>query len=192
MATTEEVWAQLSDRLRHFFRQRVGSDDVADDLLQETFIRIHKGLDGLADADRLPAWVFRIARNLLTDHYRSQGRQPALGTVDTVADELPAAADDPENMNELVTGWLPAVIRDLPDTYREALEAYELRGLPQQAIADRLGISLSGAKSRVQRGRTMLKEALARCCTFEQDRRGNVINVTSRAEVSDCGDDCCD
>ena len=67
------------------------------------------------------------------------------------------------------------MIAQLPDPYREAVELYELKGMPQQDIADKLGLSLSGAKSRVQRGREKLKSLLFSCCSFEQDRRGNII-----------------
>ena len=82
-------------------------------------------------------------------------------------------------------GWLPFMIAELPDAYREAVELYELKGVSQQEIADRLGISLSGAKSRVQRGRKKLKSLLSDCCSFEKDRRGNLIGF-KRNSPDDC------
>ena len=71
--------------------------------------------------------------------------------------------------------WLEEMVGQLPDGYREAVQLSEIEGLPQQEVADRLGLSLSGAKSRIQRGRAMLKEILDKCCRFEFDRRGNVL-----------------
>ena len=72
--TTEEVWKLLSAKLRGFLLHRVSDDQVADDLLQETFIRIHCKLGDIDDMQRITSWVFQIARNLVIDHYRSQSR----------------------------------------------------------------------------------------------------------------------
>jgi RNA polymerase sigma-70 factor (ECF subfamily) len=69
---TEEVWELLSTRLGRFIRARVEDDPTASDLLRETFLRIHKKLGTLEDEERLPAWVFQIARNVIADHYRSK------------------------------------------------------------------------------------------------------------------------
>ena len=72
-----------------------------------------------------------------------------------------------------------------------ARELAEIEGLPQQEVADRLGLSLSGAKSRIQRGRAMLKDALERCCRFEFDRRGNLAEcdpLPDRKVCRNCDD----
>jgi RNA polymerase sigma-70 factor, ECF subfamily len=81
------------------------------------------------------------------------------------------------------------MIYSLPERYREALVLTEFDGLTQQELADRLNISLSGAKSRVQRGRAQLKQMLNECCTFEFDRRGKAIDCTPRvkADCQECG-----
>ena len=190
--STRSVWAHLSDRLRCFIRARVGNDDIAADLLQDTFLRIHQRLDTLDDHDRLAAWVFRIARNVVTDHYRIQRRvqrrvqtraQPnGHETVQT----QPLYDDAPANRNDDVVGWLPEMIDDLPEPYRDAVRLHEIEGLSQQDVANRLGLSLSGAKSRVQRGREKLRTQLQRCCSFELDRRGNVLDYERRAEGECC------
>ncbi len=181
---TERLWELLSDKLRSFLRRQVGDDHAAEDLLQETFVRIHKRLNDLDDESRLHAWVFRIARNLATDHLRA--RTPS----DVDDQDVPSPeseSDDDENLNAVVREWLPPMIAQLPDPYREALQMYEFEHLPQQEIADRLGISLSGAKSRIQRGREKLKGILFDCCSFERDRRGNVIGFT-RNGPAECGE----
>lgn len=69
------------------------------------------------------------------------------------------------------------LIAQLPETYREAVRLAEIDGFTQQEVADRLGLSLSGAKSRIQRGRVMLSDVLEQCCRFEFDRRGNLMDV---------------
>lgn len=186
--STEKIWEQLGAELRRFLRSRIGDEQVADDLLQETFLRIHRKLGTLEDETRLASWVFQIARNLLTDHYRGKGRAAGALTSDVAADD---AAE--ENANEQVMQCMAAMIEQLPQRDREALKLYEIEGVRQQDIAGRLGVSLSGAKSRVQRGREKLKGLLMDCCRFEQDRRGNVIDLGRRGggEPRDgCGEGC--
>ncbi len=186
--STERIWELLSAKLRSFLLQRLSDPQVAEDLLQETFLRIHKKLDDVADEQRITAWVFQIARNLAIDHYRTKGRDPAV----EMPDDVRAPTHEPENMNEEVIGWLPAMIAQLPDTYREAVELYELKEMPQQQIAEQLNISLSGAKSRVQRGRAKLKSLLFECCSFDRDSHGNVIDYrkNSAATCQECDEGC--
>ena len=167
-------------KLRGFILRRVSDEQVAEDLLQEAFIRIHKKIDDIKEVQRITPWVFQITRNLIIDHYRSQSRQAT-----AIAEDLEDQKDEEDNLNELVTGWLPQMIAQLPDTYREAVKLYELEGMPQQEIANQLGISLSGAKSRIQRGREKLKSLLLDCCSFEKDRRGNLIDCSPNN-----GEDC--
>ncbi len=80
------------------------------------------------------------------------------------------------------------MIRSLPEGYREAVRLAEIEGLPQQEVADRLGLSLSGAKSRIQRGRVLLKDALEGCCRFEIDGRGNVMDCDPKPDRKVCRD----
>ncbi len=134
--STEKIWELLSTKLRSFLLQRVSDPQVADDLLQETFLRIHKKLNDIEDEQRLTAWVFQIARNLVIDHYRSKSRDPAAAMPDDVENPI----DEKDNLNKLVMSWLPTFIAQLPDTYREAVELYELKEMPQQQIADQLNI----------------------------------------------------
>ena len=80
--TTEQVWELLSDRLRGFLRARVSDPSTAEDLLQETFLRIHQKLDSLQDQDRLTSWVYQVARNLVNDYYRKTGRDSEVELVE--------------------------------------------------------------------------------------------------------------
>lgn len=169
--STEQIWKQLSTKLRLFFLKRVSNEQAAEDLLQETFLRIHRRLGDVDDEKRLTSWVFQIARNLVVDHYRAKGKSLEV----SMSHDPEATPEEEENLNELVSSWFPKMISLLPEGYREAVELYELEKVPQQEIADRLSISLSGAKSRVQRGREKLKSILFDCCTFEKDVHGNII-----------------
>ena len=183
--STEAVWSHLSADLRRFIRRRVPDDHAADDLLQETFVRVHRHIGTLQESDRVAAWVYRIARNVVHDHHRKPTDATiALGDADPVdeADDRSAPAGCG------ACGWLDEMVRSLPDGYREAVQLAEVEGLPQQAVADRLGLSLSGAKSRIQRGRAMLREVLERCCHFELDGRGNVTDYVPKPDRTGCRD----
>jgi RNA polymerase sigma-70 factor (ECF subfamily) len=182
---TASIWSQLSADLRRFIRRRVSDDHLADDLLQETFVRIHRHIDSLADADRLAAWVYQIARNVIHDHYR----RSAQGTVSLGhADPVEEREDRGSQLCGRSAEWFNELIVQLPEHYREAVRLAEIDGLTQQEVADRLGLTHSGAKSRIQRGRMMLKEVLEQCCRFEFDRRGILIDVDPKPDRTICRD----
>jgi RNA polymerase sigma-70 factor (ECF subfamily) len=183
--STEAVWSLLSADLRRFIRSRVSDDHVADDLLQESFVRVHRSIGTLQETDRLAAWVYRIARNVIIDHRRRAANPAAaLGNTDPVAEP----DDRLCGLRCQGAGWLDELIRSLPDGYREAVQLTEIEGHSQQEVADRLGLSLSCAKSRVQRGRAMLRDALDRCCRFEFDGRGNLMDYEPRPDRKVCRD----
>ena len=183
MSETQHIWDEFSSAVRAFIRRRVKDDHVADDLLQDVFVRIHDKLDSLDDKERLASWLFRIARNVVTDHYRRR--------FDVTSEEAEIPTNQftgDENINEQVGQWLVNRIAELPEDYREAVTLSELKGVRQTEIAERVGLSASGVKSRVQRGRKMLKDSLLQCCHFEFDRRGNVIDYQVRADCTTCCD----
>lgn len=184
--STESVWAQLSSDLRQFIRRKVSDEHVADDVLQETFVRIHRSLASLQNEERLAAWVHQIARNAINDHYRRTSGDSALP-----AEDMEEAAEDPlKPLRNHASQWMHELIELLPENYRAALTLAEIEGLTQQQVADRLGLSLSGVKSRVQRGRTMLREVLDQCCTFQFDHAGRLMDCDPRPErrvCKDCG-----
>jgi RNA polymerase sigma-70 factor (ECF subfamily) len=177
MATTandvKAIWQEFHQRLRGFVLQRVNNPADADDILQEVFVRIHQHLTTVRASDRLQSWIFAITRNAIIDYYRKVERQP--GFTSEAALETLAVDEDPEIFNQQMASCLRPLLEHLPEPYREAVHLAELEGMTQAAIAQELGISLSGMKSRVQRGRQKLKDLLQTCCQIEMDATGNVI-----------------
>lgn len=175
--STLEVWERFNSRLLAFIRRRVDSDEEADDVLQDVFLKIHMRIDTLMDEDRLAPWVYQVARNTIIDRHRRDRAWLPLdeGFHDEKAGELPE--DDTEaNLADGLFDLLAA----LPEKYRLAVELAEVQGMRQEEIANQLGLSLSGAKSRVQRGRAMLRQALLDCCHVDFDRRGRVMDFYQR------------
>jgi len=171
----ESLWEQYCCQLKAFIRSRVADEEDVEDLLQEVFIRIHTHLCCLRDLSKLESWIYQIARNAIIDHYRS--RHPGIELSESIPSEVETDAYDPEAVLALSLGGMVA---ELPTSYRDALVLTEYQGLNQRQMADRLGISFSGAKSRVQRARRMLRDMLLACCHFELDRRGAIIDYYER------------
>ncbi len=183
--SVESVWDDLGDTLKRFIVGRVSNEQVAEDILQDVFLKIHANIDGLNDERRLQSWVYQIARHAITDYYRKPNRSQEL------PEELPAPEDDGNDAERQLARSLRAMVELLPAEYREAVILDAFEGLPQKEIAARLGLSLSGAKSRIQRGRAMLRDALLACCHFEFDRQGHVVDYTPRVQCcTGCGEDC--
>jgi len=175
----EALWKELSTPLRGYFERQVRRPEDAEDLLQESFLRVLEGIEDVADEDRLAAWVQRIARNLVVD-----ARRRDRGEGDP--EEEPAAPDEPEDLNLVVGGWLAGRIGRLPERYRQVVRLFELEGVAQRQIAARLGLSVTAVKSRVQRGRALLRADLLACCSFEFDRTGGVVDYRAHRRP-DCG-----
>ena len=153
------AWQEVAARLRPYVARRVASTADIDDILQETFLRMHRGLATLADGERFGPWVYRVATSAIGDHLRSRARHPlAAGDSETAA---PPSSTDAAPVDEYLEGDLAECVAffvaRLPSPYREAITLTELQGLSQKDAADMLGISVSGMKSRVQRGRERIR-----------------------------------
>jgi RNA polymerase sigma-70 factor, ECF subfamily len=180
MIEAETGWDGLTRKLRQFVARRVPGSDV-DDVLQEALLRIQRGLSGLRDDERFGAWVYRVTRSAVADHLRASARPIESGRE--AADER-LEAQEPDASDELASellGCLSSFVAELPSPYREAITLTELEGLSQREAASMLGLSVSGMKSRVQRGRERLRETFERCCELTQDARGRVIGCEPRS-----------
>jgi RNA polymerase sigma-70 factor (ECF subfamily) len=172
MESLDQIWRSYHSGLLSFIRRRVGAADLAEDILQDVFVKAHSRMDTLLNADRVQSWLYQIARNTIIDYHRT--RKSAEPLPDEIAQLLGQSHDD-EEWRELGKCVLPMIER-LPEGYREALLLSEIDGLPLRDVAERLSLSLPGAKSRVQRGREKLKRAFLDCCHFKFDRYGKPID----------------
>ena len=170
----ELLWEQYSHRLLAFIHSRVQDEAEAEDILQEVFIRVHRNLCCQTDWERPASWFYQIARNLIIDHYRRR-REMA-----EIPESLPADPDWEDDPEAELALSLRETVDSLPELYRQALLLTDFEGLSQKQLAERLGISLSGAKSRVQRAREKLRDLLLSCCHFVLDRRGRVMDYYER------------
>jgi RNA polymerase sigma-70 factor (ECF subfamily) len=172
-ATVESIWNQVANQLRSFIRSRVRDHAAAEDILQDVFLKIHQKLPTVRTSERLEAWIWRITRNTIADYFRR------LRPTEPLPAEIANAGDNAADLPDL-RPCVRQFVDALHPPYREALLLTEWQGLTQDQMGKRLGLSSSGAKSRVQRARGELKKLLLDCCRFELDRRGNILEMKPR------------
>ncbi|MFV0258960.1 MAG: RNA polymerase sigma factor [Acidimicrobiales bacterium] len=140
----------------------VGDEEDARDVVQETYLRAHKGLKRFRGDAQFSTWLHRITANCASTHLGRRGkhRHDPLSDDVQIADEHPAV--DPEHragINDL-RGQLSAALRELPPKLRSVVVLRDIYDLPHEAIAEQLGISESAAKVRLHRARKRLRERL--------------------------------
>ena len=187
MNDANEIWREVHQGLRAFIAKRMVDEAAAEDLSQEVFVRMQRGLGGLKKESRLVPWIYQIARHAIIDYYRARNRQPErpVGLASNLENLHPASlpVESSEGSGQLRTelaGCLRPMIERLSEDYRQAVSLVDLEGLAQHEAAARLGLSVSGMKSRVQRGRRQLKGMLEACCTIELDQRRRVVDYDLR------------
>ena len=177
--------AELADAIRAFVARRARTPHDVEDITQETLLRLYRGAPKLRDEDALEGWMYRIARTAIIDHYRRAAVRPE--PVDPGNVEIPSHDEDAmPDPRESLAACLAPLLERVPDSYRVALELTDLGGLTQDEAAARLGLSTSGMKSRVQRGRKILRSEVSKCCRLELDARGVLSDATIRSDSGTC------
>ena len=179
-AESRGAWRELEARLRPFVARRVGSPADVEDVLQETLTRMHRGLGTLADGERFGPWVYRIAANAIADHLRARARHPLVKAEPGSAANDPAADEPEDNLEAELGACVALFVAQLPSPYREAVTLTELEGLTHRDAAAMLGVSVSGMKSRVQRGRQRIRRMFEQCCELSIDCRGHITACVPR------------
>jgi RNA polymerase sigma-70 factor (ECF subfamily) len=166
----EDIWNNYHKPLKKFIGARVSNNSEVDDILQKIFIKIYSHHSNLKDDRKLHSWIYQIAKNNIIDYYRTKKR------IEEIKDVPMTSEFNEMNFTHEAAQCIRSSIKKLPDKYREALEFAELQNLSQKELSKKLGISYSGAKSRVQRGREKLKTLLVGCCHIESDSYGNIVD----------------
>ena len=183
----DAVWRDLRARLLNFIARRVADRDIAEDILQEVMLRVHRHAAELNDVSAISAWMHEIARNAIIDHYRRAAVRRELPVGSGLEMERPTPSEpelfSTEARAELASCLEPVLARLAP-IYREALELTDLAGLTQVEAAIHVGLTTSGMKARVQRGRAQVRALLTQCCEIALDRRGGIIDY--RPHNDDC------
>ena len=164
------IWQQNHERIKQFICGKVNGDDRCNDILHDLFLKINDKQEKIALVEKPASYIIKMAQNAVVDFYRTKKGLPT---------EL-CECSSPESIEQFSTSeqyniTLLPFIENLPDKYKEAIVLSELNGLSQKEVAEKLDISYPGARSRIQRGRQMLKEAILKCCDYRFDKFGNII-----------------
>ena len=166
------TWDSLYGELVTFVRSKVKDRATAEDIVQDVFIKVHTKSSQLKEAEKISGWIYQITRNAVADHFRAQSKNLEPANVDWESSH--------HEFNECVAYCLNVLMGSLPEKYRLPLQLAEVDNLSQYEIAERLNISYSGARSRVQRARRMLKEKLDELYLIKTDSYGNVLVCEDR------------
>ena len=176
-----EIWKEYRTQLHRFVLKRVSDESQTEDIVHDVLLKAYAQKDTLKDSGKLRPWLYQITRNAIVDYYRS--KSPA----GPLPDQLIAEETTGDNAAQLeLSRCLAPLIKSLPSHYREPLELVEIKGLKQREMATELDLTLSGAKSRIQRARKLLATALLQCCEVEFDRRGGVLEYNPRKSYNCC------
>jgi len=176
---TINIWNDLNEQLFNFVNKKVQNSEAAKDIVQDVFLKVNTKIGTLKNHDKIIPWIFQITRNEISNHFRSQKLEEGLDNLSLEEQEI-------EDLTPEFSQCLLPMINTLPDKYKEALTLSEIENMSQKRMAERLDISYSGAKSRVQRGRDLLKSSLLQCCEISVDKYGNVLSYHMR----NCDDRC--
>ncbi len=178
---SDRIWNEYRTRLHRFILSRIKDPVVAEDIVQEVLLKAYEHLGELEDQQKILSWIYQITRNAIVDYYRKRNPTEALYEA-LVMQEM----DMKEDVEKDLANCMAPLLERLPSRYREAVRLSEMNGLTQKEVALKQGLSLSGAKSRVQRGRQMLKTALLECCKIELGQRGSIVDYKPNKKCSNC------
>jgi RNA polymerase sigma-70 factor (ECF subfamily) len=160
----EAAWSRFGDQLRRWLERRVRQPADAEDVLQQVFLKMAASPPTGVPEEQIGAWLFRVARNALVD----AGRRARVRSADSLAAAEPAANEEPAARRS-ITRCLEPMLGTLPEPYAVAVREADFQGRSQRELAAELGLTYSALKSRVQRGRRMLRDNLVACCRPDED-----------------------
>jgi RNA polymerase sigma-70 factor (ECF subfamily) len=174
--TTQKVWELYADDINHFILGKVKNSTLSDDLVQETFLKVHTKLQTLKDPNKLKSWVFSIARNTVLDYFRTSNKLNGLKTLATEEEE--------GFLEHTEKDCLLSHILNLDKMYRSPLFLADVKGIKHQDISTQLGIPLSTVKSRIQRARKKIAKGYMDCCGYTLNEKGVLVGEMQNRE--DC------
>ena len=168
---TATIWRAFNQQLLGFIMARVNSKETAEDILQEVFIKIHKGVGTLKDHSKIESWIYQITRNSIIDHYRKRN-------ITTQALHMDAALPEEMDTSTIdITECLKPFILQLPEKYKDILWKATYENVSQTEYAQKNSLTYSTVKSRIQRARKHLNALFNQCCKVEADKYGNIMAV---------------
>jgi RNA polymerase sigma-70 factor (ECF subfamily) len=177
-----EKWENLTGKLYIYLLQNVKDREIAEDILYDAFLKIIEKRQFYRYKENYDGWAFRITKNVLIDYFRKIKTNVDL---ESIKKDLYEDKDGLDTYKHLIPA-LKEFIEDLPEKYSKPLILSDIQGIKQKLIAQKLGLSVSGAKSRIQRARKMLKEYFLKCSEYKYDSRGIIIEFYPKSTSCIC------
>lgn len=174
MNCLKDAWIQHAAELRGWAARRLDNPATTEDFLQDLFLKALQQGERFCAVKNARAWLFEVARNALADRLRVKRE-----TVE-LPDDLVTPQKDIDTVEQL-TGCLPRVLSELAEDDRDAINLCDLQGMAQADFAKLKGLSLSGAKSRLQRARERLRAQMTSACQVKLDHSGGVEDFVPRS-----------
>ena len=176
----ENLWTNIHGKLFGYISKQIKNKDDINDIIQDTFIKVKTNIDSLKNPAKVESWIFQIARNTMNDFFRKQKKSfNNEENTEEISIEQDATTEEDIKIKiqtQHFSEYAGFVVSELPEKYRMAVHLADIEGLSMKEVATELGISISGAKSRVQRGRKMIKEIILECCEVNTDKYGNIVD----------------
>ena len=174
--TTQQVWTKYADDLRRFIFSKIKDDAITDDILQDSFIKIHTKLHTLKDLNKLKSWIFSIARNSVMDYFKASNKTFEVASFET---EI-ALKEDMHTEKDCLRG----ILQNLPKKYRDPIFLSDIKGLKQQEVASQLKQNITTTKSQIQRARKLIAKGFMDCCGYVLNEEGKLVGELQEKE--DC------
>lgn len=174
------IYTQFHQVLFGFIKSKVNSHQDAEDILQNVFIKIASGLNGLERKEKLQSWIYTIARNSVIDYYRTSTNKESLSVELHIEETF--REEEYIDTTKGLDCCLIDFVNQLPEEYRDIIIDVEMKGVKQKDLVSKYNLAYPSIRSRVQRGREKLKQILLECCHIQWDNRGNILDVASRAK----------
>ena len=162
---TADLTTQLVDNHRQFLgflERRVGDRALAEDILQDAFVKSIEKSQEVRDESSAIAWFYRLLRNAIIDHYRRSGTRSR--ALEGLARELEDAVEPPPDLHDAICGCVARLATTLKPEYEEAIRRIEMDGVSVQEFATETGISPNNASVRVFRAREALRKQVKVSC----------------------------
>lgn len=178
--TTKQVWTKYHEDIQRFIFSKVKNKTITDDILQDTFIKIHTKLHTLKDITKLKSWCFTIARNSILDYWKTTNKTFEIANFESET-ELE------ENIHT-EKDCLRGILKNLPKKYRDPLFLSDIKGLKQEEVAKQLKQPLPTTKSQILRARKLIAEGFMQCCGFVLNDQGKLVGeIQDKENCKVCG-----
>lgn len=172
--TVAPMFLEYEKQLLGFIRKRVGDTETSKDILNDILLKIYDHSETIPEIRNIRAWLYRVTKNAVAEYFRKNQKFTTMNSV-------PEPSQEWENdLEQQIARCVRPLIGLLPEMYSQPLIKSDLEGIPQQQIADEMGLGLSAVKSRIQRGRTKLRQQFNECCIIELDPQGRVMDFQVR------------